>query len=307
MGHIMTLQELKYIVALADCGHFGVAATHCHISQSTLSTQIKKLEDYLGAPLFDRSLKPIAPTAVGMQVIESARTILIEEQRIRELVKSNRDPMSRTVRLGAIMTLGAYYLPHALMTLQKHYPKLRLLLRENLTEYLLQDIHSGQLDAALVAIPVQDSQLEIAPIFVEPFVAALPPGHRLAKNKTVALAELAAEKLLLLEEGHCLRDQALEVCGLHSIYSEEVRATSLETLRQMVGLGIGSTLLPALAAPARTRHTRSPVEIRPLRSPGASRTIALVWRKHSPVSATLRAVSEMLCRYPPDGVGKIKP
>ncbi len=302
----MTLQELKYIVALADCGHFGVAATQCHISQSTLSTQIKKLEDYLGATLFDRGLKPIAPTAVGMQVVESARTILIEEQRIRELVKSNRDPMSRTVRLGAIMTLGAYYLPHALMTLQKHYPKLRLLLRENLTEYLLQDIRSGQLDAALVAIPVPNSQLEIAPLFIEPFVAALPPGHRLGKKKTVALAELAAEKLLLLEEGHCLRDQALEVCGLHSLFSEEVRATSLETLRQMVGLGIGSTLLPALAAPARTQHTRSPVEIRPLRSPGASRTIALVWRKHSPLTATLRAVSEMLCRYPPDGVLKIK-
>ena len=129
----MTLQELKYIVALADCGHFGVAATQCHISQSTLSTQIKKLEEYLGAPLFDRGLKPIAPTDVGMQVVESARTILMEEQRIREMVKNNRDPMSRTVRLGAIMTLGAYYLPHALMTLQKHYPKLRLLLRENLT------------------------------------------------------------------------------------------------------------------------------------------------------------------------------
>ena len=157
-----------------------------------------------------------------------------------------------------------------------------------------------------MAIPVQDSQLEIAPLFIEPFVAALPPGHRLAKKKTVALDELAAEKLLLLEEGHCLRDQALEVCGLNSISSEEVRATSLETLRQMVSLGIGSTLLPALAAPLRSVYTRSSVEIRPLRSPGASRTIALVWRKRSPVAVTLRAVSELLGRHRPGGVLKVK-
>lgn len=301
----MTLQELKYIVALADCGHFGMAASQCHISQSTLSTQIKKLEEYLGAPLFDRSLKPAVPTALGAQVIESARTILLEEQKIRELVTGNRDPMSRTVRLGAIMTLGAYYLPHALVTLQKQYPKLRLLLRENLTGYLLQNIHDGQLDAALIAIPVQDSQLEIVPLFTEPFVAALPPGHHLTKRKTVALADLAAEKLLLLEEGHCLRDQALEVCGLNNLSGEEVRATSLETLRQMVGLGIGSTLLPALAASAHTGETRPPVEMRPLKSPGASRTIALVWRKRSPLTTTLRAVSAALGRSPPDGVRKV--
>lgn len=302
----MTLQELKYIVALADCGHFGVAATQCHISQSTLSTQIKKLEDHLGAPLFDRGLKPIAPTAVGMQIIESARTILLEQQRIRELAKNSHDPMTRTLRLGAIMTLGTYYLPHALTTMRKHYPKLRLLLRENMTETLLQELRTGQLDAALVAIPVRDTQLEIAPLFIEPFVAALPPGHPLGKNKTVALADLAAEKLLLLEEGHCLRDQALEVCGLDSIFSEEVRATSLETLRQMVGLGIGSTLLPALAALILPQSESAQIIIRPLRSPGASRTIALVWRKRSPLTATLDPLAQMFRQHPPHGVLKLK-
>ena len=302
----MTLQELKYIVALADCGHFGQAATLCHISQSTLSTQIKKLEDHLGAPLFDRGLKPIAPTAVGIQVIESARTILFEEQRIRELVTNSHDPMTRTLRLGAIMTLGAYYLPHALTTLRQRFPKLRLLLRENMTESLLHDIRTGQLDAALVAIPVPDTQLEIVPLFIEPFVAALPPGHPLGKKKTVVLAELATEKLLLLEEGHCLRDQALEVCGLTGIFSEEVRATSLETLRQMVGLGIGSTLLPSLAAQIPHKHTRHQVEIRPLKSPGASRTIALVWRKRSPLTPTLDPISKMLRGHPPSGVLKLE-
>lgn len=294
------------MVALADCGHFGQAATLCHISQSTLSTQIKKLEEHLGAALFDRGLKPIAPTTVGMQIIESARAILLEEERIRELAKNSHDPMIRTVRLGAIMTLGTYYLPHALTTLRKHYPKLRLLLRENMTETLLHEMRTGQLDAALVAIPVRDTQLEIAPLFIEPFVAALPPGHPLGKNKTVALADLAAEKLLLLEEGHCLRDQALEVCGLDSNFSEEVRATSLETLRQMVGLGIGSTLLPAMAALILPQAESTQVIIRPLRAPGASRTIALVWRKRSPLAATLDPLAQMLRQHPPQGVVQLK-
>ena len=294
------------MVALADCGHFGQAATQCHISQSTLSTQIKKLEEHLGAALFDRGLKPIALTPVGMQIIESARAILLEEERIRELAKNSHDPMIRTVRLGAIMTLGTYYLPHALTTLRKHYPKLRLLLRENMTETLLHEMRTGQLDAALVAIPVRDTQLEIAPLFIEPFVAALPPGHPLGKNKSVALADLAAEKLLLLEEGHCLRDQALEVCGLDSNFSEEVRATSLETLRQMVGLGIGSTLLPAMAASILPQAESTQVIIRPLRAPGASRTIALVWRKRSPLAATLDPLAQMLRQHPPQGVVQLK-
>lgn len=162
----MTLQELKYIVALAEIGHFGRAAEQCFISQSTLSTQIKKLENELDVTLFDRSHKQIALTPIGQQVLASAHIIMEEEQRIRSLVKMQQDPMAQTVRLGAILTLGAYYLPDALHTLRRAHPKLRLLLREDLTGNLLQQLHDGKLDAALIATPVNETAVNILPLFI---------------------------------------------------------------------------------------------------------------------------------------------
>jgi len=290
----MTLQELKYLVALADHGHFGRAAEACFITQSTLSTQIKKLEDYLGVTLFDRSLKRVTPTPIGREILQAARNIVEESERIRELAKHAQDPMARTIHLGVIPTLGPYYLPHALTLVHKKHPGLRMLLREEMTPQILEHLTDGKLDAGLLALPVTDDSLRVEPLFYEPFYAALPAGHALAKRDVLKVSDIMSEKLLLLDEGHCLRDQALDVCGTGSRGREEVRATSLETLRQMVGMGLGLTLLPALAVDAGPRQNKKAVEIRPFKSPPPGRTIALAWRKRAPFPETFERLAATL-------------
>lgn len=289
----MTLQELRYIVALADTLHFGKAADACFISQSTLSAQIKKLEEFLGTPLFDRSLKQVTLTPIGREIVASARTILEEANRIRELARQTLDPMERTVQLGVIPTLGPYYLPHVLTLLHAQFPKLRMLLREEMTPQVISHLSDGKLDAGLLALPVSDPTLEIVPLFEEPFLAAMPANHALALMDTVPINALVDAGLLLLEEGHCLRDNALEACHLDGMQNEEIRATSLETLRQMVGMGLGVTLMPVLAC-CGTSPESSPVALRPLAKPGASRTIGLVWRKRSPLAATMEQLAQAL-------------
>lgn len=298
----MTLQELKYLVALADHGHFGKAAEACCITQSTLSTQLKKLEDFLGVTLFDRSLKRVSPSPIGQEILQAARNIVEEAERIRELAKRGQDPMTRTLRLGIIPTLGPYYLPHALMLMHKKYPGLRLLLREEMTPQILEHLIDGKLDAGLLALPVEDDSLRVEPLFYEPFFAALPAGHALTKRDVLKVSDVISEKLLLLDEGHCLRDQALDVCGANSRGREEVRATSLETLRQMVGMGLGITLLPALSADAGPRVSRRSVETRPFRKPVPGRTIGLVWRKRAPFPETFECLAATLKANLPTGV-----
>lgn len=295
----MTLQELRYLVALAETGHFGQAAEACFVSQSTLSTGLKKLEDYLGITLFDRSLKRVMPTPVGREIVESARLVLQEADRIRQLAKYAEDPMGRTVQIGVIPTLGPYYLPHAMLRVREAYPKLRLLLREVMTPHLLAQLHEGRLDAGLLALPIDEEGLTVAPLFTEPFLAAVPAEHKLAKKAKIGLDELSRANLLLLEEGHCLRDQALAVCGLQGLASEEVRATSLETLRQMVAMDIGVTLLPRLAC---TGPALPGIAIKPLADKGAGRVIALVWRKRTPYLDTMTRLAQTLARNLPDGV-----
>lgn len=290
----MTLQELKYLVALADHGHFGRAAEACFITQSTLSTQLKKLEGFLGVTLFDRSLKRVTPTPIGREILQAARNIVEESERIRELAKHAQNPMTRTLRLGVIPTLGPYYLPHALTLVHKKHPGLRMLLREEMTPQILDHLSAGQLDAGLLALPVTDDNLRVEPLFYEPFYAALPAGHALAKRDVLDVSDVTAEKLLLLDEGHCLRDQALDVCGVNSRGREEVRATSLETLRQMVGMGLGITLLPALAVDAGPRVSKKSVEIRPFKKPVPGRTIGLVWRKRAPFPETFERLAATL-------------
>ncbi len=296
----VTLQELRYLVALADIGHFGQAAEACFVSQSTLSTGLKKLEDELGVTLFDRSLKRVTPTPIGREIVASARRIVEEAARIRELASYAKDPMDRTVHLGVIPTLGPYYLPHVLTLVQQAHPKLRLLLREEMTPHMLAHLTEGRLDAGLLALPVNDPSLVVLPLFVEPFLAAVPAAHPLARSRSVQIEELAQAGLLLLEEGHCLRDQALEACRLEGLKSEEIRATSLETLRQMVAMGLGVTLIPALAGTG-PGPTAQPVVLKPLAKPGASRTIGLVWRRRSPLAYTLERLAETLAgRLPPE-------
>ncbi len=295
----MTLQELRYLVALADTGHFGQAAEACFVSQSTLSTGLKKLEDYLGVVLFDRSLKRAVPTPIGREIVESARRVVEEAARIREVASYAKDPMDRTVHLGVIPTLGPYYLPHVLTSVREAHPRLRLLLREEMTPHMLAHLAEGKLDAGLLALPILDPALEVKPLFEEPFLAAVPADHDLAKARSVRIDDLAKAGLLLLEEGHCLRDQALDACHLEGLKSEEIRATSLETLRQMVAMGLGVTLIPALAC-AGSVPARTSVALKPLVKPGASRTIGLVWRRRSPLAYTMEKLAETLAaRLPP--------
>lgn len=296
----MTLQELRYLVALADTGHFGQAAEACFVSQSTLSTGVKKLEEFLGVVLFDRSLKRVMPTPIGHEIVESARRVVEEAARIRELASYAKDPMDRTVHLGVIPTLGPYYLPHVLTLVRERHPKLRLLLREEMTPHMLAHLAEGKLDAGLLALPINDPTLETVPLFVEPFLAAVPAGHALARAGSVSLDELVGAGLLLLEEGHCLRDQALEACHLEGLRNEEIRATSLETLRQMVAMELGVTLIPALAGATRPMVGDS-ITLKPIAPPGASRTVGLVWRRRSPLAHTLRRLAETLAAgLPPD-------
>jgi len=300
----MTLQELRYIVALADSGHFGQAAEACFVSQSTLSTQVKKLEDLLGVQLFDRTLKRVVPTPAGEEVIDSARRVLEEVSRIRDIARHSCDPMERTVQLGVIPTLGPYYLPHIINLVHGQYPKLRLLLREEMTPHLLQSLLEGRLDAGLLALPVEHPALEVKPLFAEPFLAALPENHPLAERAEVPVEDLASNGLLLLEEGHCLRDQALEACNLEGLGNEEIRATSLETLRQMVGMGLGVTLLPLLAASGIHASSKQ-IAVRPLVPPGAQRTIGLAWRKRAPLASTMARLAQDLTTCLPTGMRPI--
>jgi LysR family hydrogen peroxide-inducible transcriptional activator len=296
----MTLQELRYLVALADTGHFGQAAEACFVSQSTLSTGIKKLEEFLGVTLFDRSLKRVTLTPLGREILAAARSIVQESNRIRGLARSSGDVMDCTLNLGVIPTLGPYYLPHVLTRVRDKHPRLRLLLREEMTPHLLAHLGEGRLDAGLLALPINDPALEVAPLFVEPFLAAVPEEHELAREVQVRIEDLAKAGLLLLEEGHCLREQALEACRLEGLKSEEIRATSLETLRQMVGMGLGVTLVPALAgAPDVSGAGR--VVLRPLAAPGAARRIGLVWRKRFPASATVEQLAASLRQDLPPG------
>jgi LysR family hydrogen peroxide-inducible transcriptional activator len=309
MEPAVTLQELRYLVALADSGHFGQAAEACFVSQSTLSTGLKKLEDFLGVILFDRSLKRVTPTPIGREIVESARRIVEEASRIRELASYAKDPMDRTVHLGVIPTLGPYYLPHVLTLVREAHPRLRLLLREEMTPSLLTHLAEGKLDAGLLALPISDPTLEVFPLFVEPFLAAipanLPADHPLARAKSVSLDELVQAGLLLLEEGHCLRDQALEACHLDGLNREEVRATSLETLRQMVAMGLGVTLIPALAGDS-SNPSAQQVALKPVAKPGASRIVGLVWRRRSPLAHTMALLAETLAGHLPPGTRAVK-
>jgi LysR family transcriptional regulator, hydrogen peroxide-inducible genes activator len=292
----MTLQELRYLVALADKGHFIRAAESCHVCQSTVSNQLKKLEDYLGVTLFERNKHQLIPTPVGKQIIERARVALDVMGQIRELARQGHDPMNGPLSLGVIPTLGPYLVPHLLSTIREIYPMLHLLLREDLTANLLERLRQGRLDAALLALPIPGNDMDVMPLFREPFVVAVPSGHALERKTEIDEKELADQNILLLEEGHCMREQALAICGASaSNQREELKATSLETLRQMVAGGVGCTLLPALAAlPGVGSVHNGLVQIRPFVPPVPTRTIGIVWRHRYPREATVRRLADVI-------------
>ncbi|MEI2794707.1 LysR substrate-binding domain-containing protein [Pseudoxanthomonas sp. F11] len=296
----MNLRDLKYLVALADHKHFGRAAAACYVSQPTLSTQIKKLEDELGVPLVERAPRKVMLTPAGRDAAERARRIVAEVEQMKEAARRSQDPEAGTVRLGMFPTLGPYLLPHVVPRIRARFPHLELLLVEEKSDVLLSRLREGRLDAGLLALPVTDDQLHTEFLFEEPFVLAVPESHPLAQRGSLTLAELSQQQLLLLEDGHCLREQALDVCRLSGANEKsEFRATSLETLRQMVAADVGITLLPTLAVTPPV--ARSPnIHLLGFSDSHPSRRIAMVWRKSSAMSAFLQAFAQVFRELPPE-------
>jgi LysR family transcriptional regulator, hydrogen peroxide-inducible genes activator len=288
----VNLRDLRYLVALADTLHFGKAAEACHVSQPTLSAQIKKLEEYLGTPLLERRPRHVALTETGQRVVERARRLLKEADDIREVARAERDPLAGRLKVGLIPTIAPYLLPRVAPRLRRSLPKLNLMLYEHQTMPLLQRVREGELDMGILALPAETAGLETRALFAEAFMVAMPARHRLAARKRVRPADLSGEHLLLLEDGHCLRDQALDVCSTTgAVEDTDFRATSLETLRQMVAAGLGITLLPRLAAEGAYAAARG-LTTRPFTPPTPQRMVGAVWR---PSSTRLQAI-DAVCK-----------
>lgn len=294
----MNLRDLRYLVTLAEVLHFGRAAEACHVSQPTLSTQIRKLEEELGVALVERAPRHVMLTPAGHDIAARARRVLAEVEQMRETARRTSDPEAGSVRLGVFPTLGPYLLPHVVPRIRARFPRLELLLVEEKTEVVLHMLRDGKLDAAVLAMPLHEDWLETEFLFEEPFLLAVPEGHPLSGHRNLRLAELSNQNLLLLEEGHCLRDQALEVCSLAGAGEKEgFRATSLETLRQMVAAGVGVTLLPMLAVKPPVSPSEN-IRLLAFRDPPPSRRLALVWRKSSAMSAFLQQLATVLRDLP---------
>lgn len=294
----MNLRDLRYLVALADERHFGRAAAACFVSQPTLSTQIRKLEEELGVALVERAPRKVMLTPIGVQVADRARRIVADVEQMKALARRSMDPEAGSIRLGLFPTLGPYLLPHAVPPLRARFPQLELLLVEEKSDVLLTRLRDGRLDAAILALPVDEDALHAEFLFEEPFLLAVSDQHPLAARERLSLQELSAQKLLLLEDGHCMREQALDVCRLSGAGEHaEFRATSLETLRQMVAANVGVTLLPVLA-------TRPPVAPSPhlrlldFSDTRPTRRIALVWRRSSAMHAFLLELAGVLRDLP---------
>jgi LysR family transcriptional regulator, hydrogen peroxide-inducible genes activator len=270
----MNIRDLKYLVALADHQHFGKAAEICFVSQPALSIQIKKLEEILGIKLLERTNKSILFTESGLMIVERAREILNQVDEVHEIAKLTKDPYNGELKIGIFPTLAPYLLPLIIPTLSKKFSKLSFYLIEEQTTVLIEKLKTGKLHAAFLALPVVEKSFTTSPLFDEEFLLATPHNHALAKLKTVKQQDLENKNLLLLEEGHCMREQALALCQkLNASEAQNFRATSLETLRHMVAAGVGITLIPKLACDA-----RSSISYIPFSMPKPLRTIGLVWR-----------------------------
>ena len=286
------LKDLRYLVAVADARHFGRAAARAFVSQPTLSAQLKKLEAYLGVQLIERQPKRVSLTPAGEEIVARARRILEASDEVVQLARAHRDPLAGKLRVALLPTIGPYLLPRLAPEVRRRLPRLELMLYEHQTAPMLAKLAGGEIDVGILALPVPLHGLEARPLYEEPFVVALPDQHRLAKRARLKVDDLAEETLLLLEDGHCLRDQALEVCSRVRLKDKaDFRATSLETLRQMVATGGGITLLPELASRGAYAAARG-VTIRPFTRPQPTRQIGAVWRK----STARRGAIDALCK-----------
>lgn len=288
------LRDLRYLVAVADTQHFGRAATACHVSQPTLSAQLKKLEASLGVQLIERGPRRASLTAAGRRIVARARTMLEAADDVVEIARTFGDPLAGRLRLALLPTIGPYLLPRVTARIRRALPRLELMLYEYQTAPMLERLRAGDIDAGVLALPVDLEGLEVHVLYDEPFMLAAPAGHRLAADGAVRKTDLAGETVLLLEDGHCLRDQALDVCsraGMHE--KQDFRATSLETLRQMVASGVGVTLLPELATRGAYGAARG-VVVRPFVKPAPQRRIGIVWRRTSARRDAIDAVAKVI-------------
>ena len=299
-----TLRQLQYVVAVADTMSFRRAAERCSVSQPSLSAQVAEMEAAIGVPLFERDRRGVLVTAAGQELITRARRVLVEADDLKESANRFVDPMAGTLRIGVIPTIAPYLLPHVVPALRKAYSQLTFIWIEDKTETLVQSVNHGLLDGALLALEANIGDLAHAPITVDPFVLATPKGHPLTRAKApLPRNRLRGECILLLDEGHCFRDQVLEYCASSKVEELGFRATSLPTLAQMVSSGAGITLLPRIAVS--TEAQRSQLAIRTFTHPAPFRTIVLAWRRRSALVPTLQKIAETM-RGISHGLGRLR-
>ena len=305
----MTLTELKYIVAVARERHFGKAAESCYVSQPTLSVAIKKLEDELEVKLFERSAGEVTVTPLGEQIVQQAQTVLDQAATIKEMAKRGKDPLAGPLNLGVIYTIGPYLLPDLVRQNIQRTPQMPLVLQENFTVKLLEQLRAGEIDCAIMAEPFPDTGLAVAKLYDEPFMVALPSTHPLAKRKAISAEELKEEKLLLLGTGHCFRDHVLEVCPEYARFSSDsaglrktFEGSSLETIKYMVAAGMGLTVVPQLSVPAeREAH----VVYVPFAKPPPTRRVVLAWRRSFTRYEAIAALRNAIYACPLKGVKRL--
>ncbi|GBQ85519.1 oxidative stress regulatory protein OxyR [Asaia krungthepensis NRIC 0535] len=298
----LSLRDIEYVVAVDDLRNFSRAAERCGVSQAGLSEQVRKLELLLDVTLFERSRRHVAPTPDGIRLIAMGREVLASARAMIEAARARTGPLEGLLRIGVIATLGPYYVPSLLPLLRRAYPELKLQLTESLTQSMLSRLRQNELDLVFAALPVPGESFETFPLFEEPFLAVFPRSHPLAARETLTMQDLAADHdengLLLLEDGHCLRDQALAVCGMMPARDQQRLATSLEMLWHMIGAGEGYSLIPQLALRNRAEWDEL-VVTRPMAP--ASRQIGLVWRSSDPRGPAFRDFAAFLAENIPEG------
>jgi len=301
----MKLKDLRYVIAVAETQHFGKAAARCFVSQPTLSGQIKKLENELGVTIFERTNRSVKITPIGEEIVVHARQIMEQIDAIQQLAMAHQDPLAGALRVGAIPTLSPYLMPLILMPLKKQHPQMKLVLSEEMTDTLLRRLHNHEIDAALLATSVEEHDLTSMPLFNEPFWLAHPLKHPFYHQEDISQQDLDNTELLLLSEGHCLAKQAMEICHVKERKKQgemaDLRASSMETLLQLVGAGFGCTLVPALALRG-SWTTDSGIVARKLELPNAYRQVSLVFRNSYPRSKALDAFAEIIMANLPNTV-----
>lgn len=291
----MNLRDLRYLVAVAEERHFGRAAEACFVSQPTLSTQLKKLEETLGVTLIERTNRQVMLTNAGEQIVAQAQKVLFEVHTLNAMAEQHTDPLGGDFKLGIIPTLAPYLLPRILGPVAQSLPSLKLQLTEAQTGPLTNMLKRGEIDAVLLALPLNEENLFEFHLFDEPFLFAIPLDHAKAKRKYVTGRDLDGEEVLLLEDGHCLRDQALDVCRSHrASENANFRATSIETLRQMVSAGVGTTLIPKLAVPSEAMQKQANVRYLPFQGDVPHRKVGLCWRTSATRTALLNELANTL-------------